>query len=738
MLSKFRISLFATLLAALLTLPWGYWPPRVLEDVRNMVFDEFQRMKPRPYDPEAPVRVVGIDEDSLKAFGQWPWPRTRVAELVDRLREYGAGAIVFDVIFSEPDQASARMIVEAMPDARLRAEVSKIVARAPDNDAIFAKAIGRAPVVLGATLTEQGNNAFPAKFGLVAAGDDPAPFLIEIPSALLPLQALVAQAKGLGVTNWLPDRDLVVRHVPLMLRAGNSVAPSLPLEALRVAQNEPSIVVRSSNASGEGAYGVKSGVNAVKVGQFQIATGPEADIRPRYSLRDPARVISARAVLDGSVPPGEIAGRIVFVGALAVGLGDVRATPLEPVVPGVEVQAQIAEALISGSLLSRPDWAKGLERIVALVVFASTMLMLFLAPMAASALFAPLLVAMLFAASFYMFETYGLLIDPAYPALVGIGAFVIGTVASLWRESIARRQVRNAFGKFVAPAVVDRLAENPERLVLGGETRELTVLFSDLRNFSGLSEGMSARELTQFMNDYLTPMTDAILEYEGTVDKYMGDGIVAFWNAPLDVGDHPRKAIMAALKMRAALVAFNARRAVAAHAAGRAHAEASMGCGLNLGPCSVGNMGSARRFDYSILGDHVNLASRLEGASKILGADILVSSAVRDAAPEMAWLDLGRIVVVGRTEPTRVYALAGDESVAASREYALWRSGHEEMRLDYEAGRFAAATAHAGEFVRTLPGLWGSLYMNLEKRYAGLARDGVPDGWTPVWSLTSK
>jgi adenylate cyclase len=738
MRSKLQISLIATLIAALLTLPWGYWSPRVLDDVRNMVFDSFQRMKPRAFDPDTPARVVGIDEDSLKAYGQWPWPRTRVAELVDRLHEYGAAAIVFDVIFSEPDQASARKIVEAMPDPKLRAEVSKIVAKAPDSDAIFAAAVGRAPVVLGTTLTEQGAKTFPAKAGVVAAGDEPAPFLYEFPGVLLPLPALNEKAQGLGVTNWLPDRDLVVRRVPLLLRVGESVAPSLALEALRVAQQEPSFIVRSSNASGESAYGAQTGVNAVKVGQFQIFTGPEADVRPRYSARDPRRDISAKAVLERTAPREEIEGRIIFIGALAVGLGDVRATPLEAIVPGVEVHAQIVESLTSGALLSRPDWAKGLEWVVAIVAFSLTMLMLFVAPMAASALFTPFLVAAMFGGSFYLFEKYGMLIDPSYPSMVVIGSYLVGTVTLWYYENIARRQVRNAFGKFVAPAVVDRLAENPELLVLGGETRDLTVLFCDLRNFSGISEGMTARELTQFMNEYLTPMTDAILDCDGTVDKYMGDAILAFWNAPLDIKNHTQKALKAALEMRKSLVGFNVAREKAAEAAGRKHVEARMGCGLNFGPCNVGNMGSVRRFDYSILGDNVNLASRLEGASKAFGTDIIVSGAVRDEAPSMAWLDLGRIVVVGRSEPTPVYALAGDDAFANSQEYVRWRTAHDEMLAEYSSGRFGPASERAAEFAQTLPGLWKSLYTALEKRYAGLARDGVKDNWSPVWNLTSK
>ncbi|WP_363349203.1 adenylate/guanylate cyclase domain-containing protein [Methylocystis echinoides] len=738
MRSRKHIFVVAAVLAGLLTLPWGLLQPRLLDDLRNMVFDYYQRLSPRVYDPEAPVRVVGVDEESLEAYGQWPWPRTRIAALVDRLSELGAAVVAFDFVFAEPDRASARMLVEALPDAKLRADVARLVAKAPDSDALFADAVGRGPVVIGATLAAQGAKSFPAKGGVVSAGDDPLPFVYEFPGAILPLAALIQKAKGVGVTNWLPDRDLVVRRVPLLLRVGESLAPSLALEGLRVAQGEPSIIVRSSNASGETAYGAHTGVNAVKVGAFEIATGSAADVRPRYAFRDSRRTLSAKAVLEGQVPRSEVEGRIVFVGALAIGLGDVRATPLEPVVPGVEVHAQILEALTSGALLSRPDWAPGLEVVLSFLAFLVTMPLLFLAPLSVSTLYAPLAVAGLFGGSFYLFEKYGMLIDPAYPSLVVIGTYIVGAV-TLWRsENSARRQVRNAFGKFVAPAVVDRLAENPKLLVLGGETRELTVLFSDLRNFSGLSEGMSARELTQFMNDYLTPMTDAILECEGTVDKYMGDAILAFWNAPLDIADHPRKALKAALEMREALLAFNAARARAAQETGRPYVEARMGCGLNLGPCNVGNMGSVRRFDYSILGDNVNLASRLEGASKAFGTDIIASGAVRDAAPDLAWLDLGRIVVVGRSEPTQVFALAGDAHFATSQPYVRWRTSHQEMMAEYEAGRFEAAAARAAELARTRPGLWASLYAALEKRYAGLARDGVREGWSSVWNLTSK
>jgi len=738
MLKRWQVYLIAFFGAAVVTLPWGLVQPRALDDLRNLVFDAFQRVSPRAYDPETPARVVGIDEESLRTYGQWPWPRSRLAELVDRLRDLGAAAIAFDFVFAEADRTSPRRLAETLPDPRLRAEIAGLVAKAPDGDAIFAAALGKSPAVLGLTLSDAGARQFQPKAGYVTAGDDPAPFLVSFSGIVGPLPELASAAQGAGATNWLADRDQVVRRVPLLSRAGESIRPSLALEALRVAQGEQTIVIRSSNASGETAYGRQTGVNAVKVGAFQIATGPAADVRPRYSPSNPARDISVKAVLEGRVPRGEIEGRIVFVGALAAGLGDVRATPLEAVVPGVDVHAQIVESLTTGALLSRPDWAPGLEFVVAVLAFLLTMGLLFVAPPLVSAPFAPGAVAGFFGGALYLFERHGLLLDPAYPSLVVIGGYLIGTV-TLWRaETLARRQVRRAFGKFVAPAVVDRIAEHPERLVLGGETRELTVLFADLRNFSGISEGMSARELTQFMNDYLTPMTDAILECDGTVDKYMGDAILAFWNAPLDIAGHPRKAVKATLIMRDALARFNSARAQSAQAEGRVHREAAFGIGLHLGPCSVGNMGSIRRFDYSILGDNVNLASRLEGASKAFTTDILASAAVREATPDMAWLDLGRIMVVGKSEPTRVFALAGDEVTAKSRLYVRWRTSHDAMLDDYEDGRFAAAAACASALAQTLSEPWPALYVALEKRYSMLAREGLQEPWSSVWNLTSK
>ncbi|MBI3274594.1 MAG: CHASE2 domain-containing protein, partial [Methylocystis sp.] len=381
-----QVYLVALTLAATAIFPIGALQPRLLDDLRNFVFDSFQRIAPRRYDREAPVRIIGIDEESLAVFGQWPWPRTRLAELTEKLAALNAAAIAFDFVFAEPDRLSLENVVQSIPEGVAKRELSRTLTNAAANDQLFARSIGSAPVVLGMTLTEFGAiGSAPQKAGLVMAGDDAEAFLPSFAALLAPLPVLAAAARGLGVTNWLPDRDSVVRRVLLFGAGPSGVEPSLALEALRVAQGETTYVVRSSNASGQSAFGRHTGVNAVKVGAIEIATGANGAIRPRYAHRSSERIISAAAVLQNRVERSEIDGKIIFVGVEAVGLGDVRASPLEPTVAGVEIHAQIVESLLSGNLLSRPDWGAGLEFIVALLSFVAVTALLLVAPPVVSA-----------------------------------------------------------------------------------------------------------------------------------------------------------------------------------------------------------------------------------------------------------------------------------------------------------------------------------------------------------------
>ena len=702
----------------------GLSQPRLLGDLDNLVFDTWQRLQPRVWDADGPVRIVAVDEASLAEFGQWPWPRTRVADAIGKLVELGAAAIAFDIIFSEPDRTSLENLVPSMPEGAVREALAARLPDLPTNDARLAQAVGAGPVVLGATFLVAGAPmTLPAKAGFVVAGDDPAAFLPAFRGAAAPLAQIAADARGLGATNWLPDRDQVIRRVPLLMREDARLYPSLALESLRVADGASTIIIRASNASGQAAFGEETGVNTLKVGDREIATGAHAEVRPHYTPTEPSRFIPFARLLRGEVARGEIEGRIVLVGTTAIGLGDVRATPLDAAVPGVEIQAQIVESLMSGDILSRPDWAPGAELALALALF---LLVAFALPSVsplASALVVLVLIGACAAGSFLAFERARLLLDPAFASLSMAGAYVSGTL-SLWRaERVSRKRVRTAFGKFLAPAVVDRLAADPRGLVLGGETRELTVMFSDLRNFSGISEGLDAQEITRFMNAYLTPMTDAILDTEGTVDKYIGDAIVAFWNAPLDVPDHPARAIEAALRMRADLTAFNDARAADARAAGRAHLPAGQGIGLNMGPCTVGNMGSLRRFDYSVLGDTVNLASRLEGVSKLYGVDLVAAEPVVRRAPDFAWLELDRVQVKGRIGATTIFGLAGDRMYAQAADFADWRDRHARMLALFRSGDIVGAALRAVRLRETAPPAWSGYYEAMSARFADVARE---------------
>ncbi len=722
----------------------GVTRPPGLDDLGNTVFDGWERLEAEPFDPNLPVRVVAVDEASLAAHGQWPWPRSVLADLTTRLAQAGAAAIAYDFVFAEPDRVSLDRVVDTLPEGEEKAALARLVAGRPSNDERFAQAVAASPTVLGATMLTQattagrvsGGLAGLAKAGFAAAGDAPEPSLPRFSGVAAPLARLAAVAPGIGATNWLPDRDQVVRRIPLVVRDGEGKLPSLALEALRVAQGASTVLIRSTGAVGERGFGATA-IEAIRVGDFTIATDGHGAVHPRHRRTAPQAWISAERVLAGTIERDEIAGRIVVVGPTAAGLGDTRATPIDPSVPGVELHAQTIEGVLSGRLLVRPDWAPGAEAVLALVLVVIVGLALPGLPPVASAGLATAVVAMLMGGSFLAFRS-DLLFDGAFPAGAVIAMQLVGAV-EVWRsEQQTRRSIHAAFGKYLSPAVVDRLAENPDRLELGGETRDVTVMFCDLRNFTTLSEGLDAAELTVFMNAYLTPATDAVLEAHGTVDKYIGDAMMAFWNAPLDDPDHPRHAVEAALAIRAGLVDFRRQRAEVDRAAGRAVKPIEIGIGLARGPCSVGNMGSIRRFDYSILGDTANLASRLEGVSKLYGVDLVATEEVRRAAPEFAWLELDRVQVKGRSAVTRLFTAVGDGEFAGGAVFAGWAEAHERLLAAWRDGRFEAAEGLARELAERVEAPWRRSYEIFAERIVRTIAEPPVGAWDGVRRLDQK
>jgi adenylate cyclase len=719
--SEARFYAMTTATACALALIAGVVGAPVRAVIQDLVFDQYQRWHPRPYAFDQPVRVVDVDEESLKRVGQWPWPRDRLAALVQALKGAGAAAIAFDVLFSEKDRADAGAPAGETPDD------------------VFARAIDGAPVVLGSFVSDAPNGAAdPAKAGFVTAGDDATKFLTPSPGALAPLSALAQHAAGVGFLNWRPDSDRVVRRVPLILNVDGSLRPSLAMEALRVAQGASTYIVKSSNASGETAFGEVYGVLAVRNGDLTIDTDAAGDIRPYFARSDPRRSISAWKVLTPGADLSELRGAIVFVGASAVTLSDIVATPSSPEVPGVEAHAQILEQILSGVTLRRPDWAPSGEWMATALLCAALVATTWvLAPQFAALVFAAAVGAVV-AVSLFAFSRHGLLIDPTYPAFSAAAVYFTGVSTLYAVKRHQEREIRSAFGRFVSPAVVARLAEMPGALELGGLQRQLTLLFCDIRSFTTISEGFNASELTHFLNQYLTPMTDAILDAAGTVDKYMGDAIVAFWNAPLDDPDHGRHAVEAALAMRRTLVTLNDGWRRRAEAEERSFKPVRFGIGLNSGECCVGNLGSLRRFDYSAIGDEVNVASRLEGACKIFEVDIIGSETTRAEAPDFAWLEIDSVLVKGKTRPVGLYALGGDVALAQSEEFSHLSRMHSAMLAAYRSRDFRSAATMAKEAAARAPAAVRGLYSYNLRRFSQLAENALDPDWRPLIALDEK
>lgn len=641
--------------------------PQLLRQARDVTFDEYQRIAPRRFEP-MPVKIIDIDEASLRELGQWPWPRDRLAKLTDRLSEMGAAAIAFDVLFAEPDRLSPRTVVRDVGGVD-----PSFLAALPDNDEIFAEAIRDKPVVLGFGLTNEGSYLPPVKAGFALTGEsaNEAPPRLRAATPLRP--QLEANAAGLGHISLNPgSSSAVVRTAPLFLSDGQQFYPSLAMEALRVAQGASTYVLAA-------APDVANTLTAVKIGDFVVPLMSTGEVWLYVTPDTTERYISARRILaDGEPSPdirAGIEGSIVFIGTSAAGLQDVRTTALGQNVPGVSIHAQIVEQILSGRYLSRPDWANGLE--ILSIALAGTLLVLlttFVSPVVALVC-GMAVTALALVASWIAFYYGGRLFDPLAPILAASITHFAATAYRFLVTDRERREVRQAFGRYLSPSLLYRIEHTRNALSLGGDDRKLTVMFVDVRSFTEMSERMTPTEVVAFLNTLLDALSRHVLANEGTLDKFIGDSIMAFWNAPVDVANHPQKAVRAALGMRETLARLNADNAFGFGA----DQEVRIGIGIHTGLACVGNMGAETRFNYSAVGDTVNIAARIEAACKDVNIDILVSEATAQALPDHAMLDAGSLGLKGKTTRTRVYAVAGDENLAASPAFADLRGLHDRL-----------------------------------------------------------
>src|SRR6516162_6427410 len=574
-----------------------YADPFFVRALRLIAFDHFQRLDPPKYDPNLPIRIVDIDEESLAKIGQWPWPRTTVRDLLAELAAKGAAVVAFDVLFAEPDRTSLEAIVEQLP-ASEAAAVTAAMAGRPSNDQQFADEIRKTPTVLSIVLGQGTATTLPAKAGFVFGGDDPRPFLQEFDVATPNLPPFQDAAHGIGAFNWIADRDQIVRRVALMFRLNDAFVPSLAAEALRVAQGASSFVLKASNASGETAFGQSTGLNHIKVGDIVVPTDGEGGVYLKFRHFNKSSYIPAWKVLAGDVPQEEIEGRIILVGTSAPGLLDLRATPIEAAVPGIDIHAQVLEHLLTGQFLERPDYALALEQFIILALGLMLALILPRVSAPASGIIGLLTIGLVLLGGWAAFEYANLLLDSAYPALA-LGVIIAAITVYTYRTAERQRsRIRYAFGQYLAPALVEHLANSPEKLVLGGEERDMTMLLSDVRGFTSICESYKndPKAVTALINRLLNPLTNVIVSHEGTIDKYMGDAVMAFWNAPLAVPDHEVKACAAALEMMDRVAMLNRERQAEADAAGQPFLPMRIGIGINTGRCLVGNLGSDLRF----------------------------------------------------------------------------------------------------------------------------------------------
>ncbi len=714
--------------------------PPFIAQFRLQVFDAFQRIAPRASNPDKPVIIIDIDDESLKRIGQWPWPRNMLAALLAGIRQSGAAAVGVDFVFPEPDRLSPEQVIKDWPTESGLADLRRVIAKLTPHDEIFANEISKGRVVLGFIMSNRrGSGKAPvSRTSFAFAGTDPKKLVPAFPQAISSLAILSKAAMGSGFLNWIPDRDQVVRRIPLLARVGDELYPAMAIDTLRVAQDASTYIVKSSGASGVQSFGQDTGVDSLRVGSGIVPVNPDGEMLIHFAYRDRSRYISAWKVLANKVDMTALAGRIVLIGTSAAGLFDMRATPLESAVPGIEVHAQAIEQVIDGRFLYRPDYSLGVEVFYMIVV---ALVMIFLLPRAGaawSALIGTGIVLAVTGTSYSMFVKMGWLVDPVYPTLSALAVYLTGSAIVYLHSETQRRQIRAAFSYYLSPPLVEQLAAEPERLVLGGELRTITTLFADVRGFTAISEGLSSPELISLINKVLTPTSDAILEHKGTIDKYMGDAVMAFWNAPLDDPQHARNAALAALDIQKNLAVLNAELRAEARARGHNACDIGISVGLNTGPCSVGNMGTEYRFDYSVIGDNVNIASRLEGQTREYGVDILIAASTAENCGDLAVLELDLIRVKGKSKAVRIYALAGDDQLAQTDRFRQLQHAQSRMLSAYRAKDWDAAMERLKDCRARAQGEFELLFTLYETRIARYRKTPPPEDWDGSYTALTK
>ena len=680
------------------------------------------------------VVIVDIDEKSLAVIGHWPWNRGVLADLINTLfDDYNVKTVGFDAVFAEPDTDRGVDAMEALAEGDLRNDKAyrrawKKLQAELNYDQQFADSFVGHSVVMGFVFDQ----ADPTQLNVLPSpvGELPESLHQQLPLAQPPgftgnLKLLQDNAWTAGFfDNPTLDKDGVFRRVPVIQEFDGKLYNSLALGLVRGALDDPPIDLIMDN-SGDYPF-----IDAIRIGERQIPLAPLAAVLVPYrggSYSFP--YVSVIDVIEKQTDKSELEGRIILLGTSAPGLKDQRTTPFESSYPGVEVHANLVAGMLDENIKRQPGWIIAVEFFMLLLIsIALGILNNRLEPMR-SLLVTLTTVALLLGLNMWAWSA-NLVLPIVSPLLLTVLIFVIQSLWGFFAEARNKRQLATLFGQYIPPELVEEMAETPDRVLdVSGESRELTVLFSDVRGFTTISEGLDPHELTTLMNEMLTPMTHVIHEHRGTIDKYMGDAIMAFWGAPLVDKQHARHALDAAMQMVEALPGINEKFEQ------RGWPAINIGVGLNTGTMSVGNMGSEFRMAYTVMGDAVNLGSRLEGLTKQYGVNIIVSEFTRAAVPEYAYRELDRVRVKGKEEPVIIYQPLGLASALETGSLSRLERFNEALEL-YRQQQWDAAERIINSIARE-----GERYMIYDiylERIAAFRAQPPGENWDGVFTHTSK
>jgi len=727
---------FLIILTLILILAFGVQKSFSAKDkLQYFSFDTLNRLYPRPAMDK--IIIVDIDEKSLRELGQWPWPRDVLAKLVTSLADYRVKATVFDMVFAENDRTSPHLLAEELdvPEDALR-----------NNDKVFAQAIkGAGNVVMGFTYAHKDDTRRPPKMNSsirIKRADNSLFTKYSYPSrgVATNLPIFTNAARGNGAFIATPEDDGIIRNYNLFVTHNDKLYPSLAIEALRVAEGKGGALTIKPLE-----HPVLHGSHIIQIGNSDIEIPAAIDSKFKLKFRSFNRekeYISAYKIIDeryrDEVTP-RLKGKVAFVGTSAEGLKDVRSTPINAFIPGVEVHANLYEQVLSSDYLARPLKLQRIEILFIaavgfLVLFGSMIFGVFL-----TTILTTVSIGALVAGTKIAYINYGLLFDPLYPSLCVIIIFIVTTIINYMRTESQAKEVKEAFGMYLSPDVLSELTTDPDKLKLGGEMRELSVMFTDIRNFTTISENLTPEELINTMNDFLTPMSDVVMKSRGTIDKYMGDAMMAFWNAPLDDANHARHAVRAAIDMQNVLEPINRVLEAKAKKQGKPVLKLAAGIGVNTGLCSVGNMGSKQRFAYSALGDAVNLAARLEGQTKIYGVDLLIGQGTASQIRDFAVIEMDKIQVKGKTLPVRIYTVLGDDGVGSKTVFRKFRVEHKLFLRDYRRMDFASAIGRLESLMQDKYGQQlKNYYQMMMNRMDGFQENPPEAQWNGVYIAETK